>query len=795
MDDISQDMSEPYWPDRSNIIAHDADWQFPAITEQHAFQRALQLFPEIPNAIYVAFPWATLIDKLNTNAVDKRVLLSSLRQLPVPRTPGLRVFTVCQHILLRKFEYLFAETGITDVFWPHLTEGENDTKAEPAFTLHPFPLYPVQFPRLEDRNFDRERKYLYSFIGARANQWYLARTRDWIIDQLGGDQRALVVARDKWHYNRTVYDFQTHKRLDADPTVENEARAREFKDVLRDSLFSLCPSGTGPNSIRLWESIAVGAIPVVLADGLRLPGPAELWQQAAVFCEETPQAVSELPERLAAIAADAGRVASMRQALRQLWHVYGTEHFITDVVERAMEAAPQERVANNKVPADLTAVSLAAERIADAETVSAEDAQFLLTRTNSLLLRTPQRWPEAVAHISGLDEACRKARSAYPALASARRNADLARRNLPARSAAPGPARSAGDKGRIRVCLFGRHSNRTPLSYEAYQHHFEQHVSFVDSPREADVCVSGFEIDFTGAQDALRQARRDNPDLRLLVLSEEPLWDTVWTRDDRAETGKLESPGLPPLSYRIVNHQNSDVFDFSAIPYFITTRNSFIARYAAAFSRNGALGPDEVLERWSRMKVRSAFYAEKREDPRYDFRREEGDVYGLSVFRTRLASSVRREPCIRAGKGWDTDGPRQAICDWHLDKLARLDRQCLLVSAIENTHVKSYITEKLFDAYAVLGVPLYFASADHDVTRLVEAGSFLNLFPMEGAQAARRVDEFEPDRAFAEAYVRTQKRLGGLFGDHRLLEQERQRVASGVLRVLEETVMLRTLAS
>jgi len=317
----------------------------------------------------------------------------------------------------------------------------------------------------------------------------------------------------------------------------------------------------------------------------------------------------------------------------------------------------------------------------------------------------------------------------------------------------------------------------------------------VDAPRDADVCVSGFQVDFSGAQDELRQACRDNPDLRLVILSEEPLWDTVWTRDDRARTASLDKPGLPPLPYTVVNHRNSDVFDFAALPYFITTRDSFPARYAAAFKRNAELGADEIVERWSNGPVRAAFFAEKREDPRYDFSREEEDVYGLSVFRTQLASRARQGPLIRAGKGWNQDGPRQAMPDWHLDKLAQLDRKCLLVSALENTHVKSYVTEKLFDAYAVLGVPLYFASPNHDVFRLVGQGSFLNLFGKDAMEAADLVDAFKPDRAFAEVYLDTQKRLAGLFGDHALLEQERKRVASGVLRVLEETVMLPSLAS
>ena len=51
------------------------------------------------------------------------------------------------------------------------------------------------------------------------------------------------------------------------------------------SRYSLCPSGAGPNSIRLWESLAVGAIPIILADTLELPEH-EDWDKAVLRVPE-----------------------------------------------------------------------------------------------------------------------------------------------------------------------------------------------------------------------------------------------------------------------------------------------------------------------------------------------------------------------------------------------------------------------------------------------------------------------------------------------------------------------------
>jgi hypothetical protein len=52
--------------------------------------------------------------------------------------------------------------------------------------------------------------------------------------------------------------------------------------TLLDSVFSRCPSGSGPNSILLWESLGFRCIPVLLADTLQLSGEPGEWEEAIV---------------------------------------------------------------------------------------------------------------------------------------------------------------------------------------------------------------------------------------------------------------------------------------------------------------------------------------------------------------------------------------------------------------------------------------------------------------------------------------------------------------------------------
>ena len=759
-----------------HIIAYDSDWQFPAITEQHAWEMLKHRFPKTSNVFYLAFPWATLIDNLNRGEPYGQHLLAELKSLPVPQD-GRPIFTVCQHILLEKFRHLFESVGVTDIFWPHATVEKTSLLEQAPFEIHPFPLYPVQFPHLQVETYDKPRNTLFSFVGARANEWYLTQSRNWILDTLCDDERGFVRGRDKWHYNRTVYDFQTHRLLTTDPLQEEEDKAKEFRDLLSDSTFSLCPSGTGPNSIRIWESIAAGTIPVIIADGLKLPGHADIWDNACVFCKEEPESISQLPDRLSEIAADKDTLRNKREALKQIWYLYGTSNFVNDILAEALKQISSALNSNETMVELNSALQTAAGRvISESDTPKHLDARYLILRSAGLLSSDPNCFNQLIRTSDTLAPACLQATELAPDAAGASKLRDhITHLN---------DSGKPGTKSRkTRLHLFGTHSNRTPFSYDAFRPGFEKHVQYEDTIEDADLCVTGFELDYKGNTSIIRAALEENPGLNLKVTSEEPLWDTAWTDDPLARTSSLgmSDSELPSIPYAICNHQNHDVFDFERLPYFITTDDKFFLRYATAFSRNAALSEDELLKVWTTTMVRAAFYAEKREKEKYNIRMPEHDIFGLALHRLSVSEKVRRGPVLRIGKGFSTDTARQVIPDWHLDKLAASDRNCLILSALENTHQINYVTEKIFDAFAVLAVPIYYASPNHRIHSLVPEESWINIFGMTASQAATQIDSFEPSRTFARAYLETQKRLSHLFSDPVTLFKERQRVVDAMV--------------
>jgi len=311
------------------ILAYDADWQYPAITEQHAFHQASKYLPDCDSAVYVAFPWATLFDAEARGAAHLNHLTQELVQLKQNVPPGCRVVTVCQHIDLLKHLHFMVDFGISDVFWSHATDkGQN--LLDSGIRVWPFPLYPVQ--RVEALPFS-QRDIQFSFVGATSNQWYLTQSRAWIGELLSEDFGGVVLLRDKWHFNKVVYDHQIHRKTADDAGLINATASDEYRDILARSRFALCPSGTGPNSIRLWECVHADIVPVILSDTYVPPGNADLWTQAAVYCPENREAIAALPSRLSELEADPEGMQKRMHALAQLRFCYGVDCFVYDLIE------------------------------------------------------------------------------------------------------------------------------------------------------------------------------------------------------------------------------------------------------------------------------------------------------------------------------------------------------------------------------------------------------------------------------------------------------------------------------
>ena len=250
-------------------------WQYPAITEKTFYNQ--NKF----NNNFLGFPWATIFDK----RYSFQVIYNILRQYTIS---NVEYYTCCQHIIFRIFIPLWKALNIKTVYVSHKLKGEDIID---GITFKPCPLYAVNIEtsefNKEFQNVDllnKERKILYNFIGGYQED-YLTQIRPNIF-KMNHPENTIIKNTGDWHFNKLVYNEKQNVNQELNLNDDHNNKTKYYNELLLNSRYTLAPSGTGPNSIRFWEALAVGSIPVLLADTLELPDH-KLWDDAIIKLKES----------------------------------------------------------------------------------------------------------------------------------------------------------------------------------------------------------------------------------------------------------------------------------------------------------------------------------------------------------------------------------------------------------------------------------------------------------------------------------------------------------------------------
>jgi len=289
-------------------------WQYPVITEKTVYEQ------QYNNEHYYGIPWATLIDKRNDKRYNMTIIINILKSV----IPKQNYITCCQHISFRNLIPIFKTLNITTVYTPHKVKGEDEIS---GIKIMACPLYAVNIEDPSRNNdflninySDYPRDLLYSFIGG-FQVGYLTDIRQKLFD-MKHPSNTVIKNSGIWHFDKDVYfgEQGIEGKLNEDET--HKLKTKIYNEALLRSNFSLSPSGSGPNSIRLWESLACGSIPVLLADTLDLPEH-ELWYDAIVKVKERDS--GKVPEILSAI--PEARVREMRKNCLKIYQDF-KENFL-----------------------------------------------------------------------------------------------------------------------------------------------------------------------------------------------------------------------------------------------------------------------------------------------------------------------------------------------------------------------------------------------------------------------------------------------------------------------------------
>lgn len=262
-------------------------WQQPCCTEMKAYE----LHTDIPQGsnvnkknktidTYLGIPWASFIDKkFNLGQITLALNAKIERAKRLAKSIGytLNVHTVCQSIHWQKYLDYFYQIGVTDLHASHYSDVLTKKENPYNIRMHSWHLYAVNVEdvdRNENIEIDRpveEKNLLASFKGAHMPH-YLSDVRLLLFPALQKDkikEDISIEVTDEWHFNKHVF-FQQVKGIDISNNLNNKDIPL-YNSLISRSIFTLCPEGAGINTIRFWEALAVGSIPVLMISDTHIP--------------------------------------------------------------------------------------------------------------------------------------------------------------------------------------------------------------------------------------------------------------------------------------------------------------------------------------------------------------------------------------------------------------------------------------------------------------------------------------------------------------------------------------------
>jgi hypothetical protein len=239
------------------------EWQKPNITELHYFNNHKNSATD-KDVVYIGCSWANYIDK---NLQIDKYTIANIANISHKKV------TICQHIKWKNLLDLWYKLGIEDVYVSHCTKNLDIYYPN----IKPWPLFAASVQNFNQPNINNK-KYLASFVGCHRRD-YRSKIRLLLNNYFHTHKHPGIYFQlnDDWFYEKNIYHNEPI-------SIEQTDQTLLYNKIIMDSIFSLCPEGTGPNTIRLWESMALGSIPVIYSDDWLPPQIPEMdWQDFSVF--------------------------------------------------------------------------------------------------------------------------------------------------------------------------------------------------------------------------------------------------------------------------------------------------------------------------------------------------------------------------------------------------------------------------------------------------------------------------------------------------------------------------------
>lgn len=270
-------------------------WEYPVATElaQYKLHKKIpigQNFDVVNNIVntYLGIPWGRFdaVKMLYPYELVQflKYKIKDLKSIAKNNNYELKIHTTTHRENWWLYIPLFEEIGITNVHSAHYDKPyvANFNPFKRKTVIHHCLALDATNVEQVGRNIGleytplKDKKYLATFKGAHMPH-YKSDVRILLksaYEQLKDKTDIYVEVTNEWFYNKEIFPH-FYKTLSLSEQQEQDElthkNTKHYNTMLSNSVFTLCPEGGGINTIRIWEALAVGSIPVLIVSVAEIP--------------------------------------------------------------------------------------------------------------------------------------------------------------------------------------------------------------------------------------------------------------------------------------------------------------------------------------------------------------------------------------------------------------------------------------------------------------------------------------------------------------------------------------------
>lgn len=269
---------------------------------------------------------------------------------------------------------------------------------------------------------------------------------------------------------------------------------------------------------------------------------------------------------------------------------------------------------------------------------------------------------------------------------------------------------------KIKYTLYGSSKHICMFSYEIYLKHLSEYYEKVGDPKKADVIFVTY---VQNIQDNFKRFfnYQLGSNAKIVILSEEPVWDLSWSQAIKLEGNKQIVSNIrntKKVEVERINFINTDVFSYNKIPFFLTTQRAYTDNYLTYIDKLENADLADIVRKKS-YDVTGVFSRRTKDYINEYYVGDNIDKKCLNTFRGLLCDNLKEESSLKCDffglnnseyKGL-TDITIYDSTEFHKVKLDWCIDNAKFLFAFENTMLRTYVTEKIFDAVASASVPIF----------------------------------------------------------------------------------------